>query len=71
MADFKSKCNATLEYRPGICQHLQDDYSFGQEGIIIGIPNYDYLHEMIGDDLRAKFPHHIDIRYFATIISSI
>lgn len=66
--DFKIKSSITSEYVPRICQYLQDNYGFGQEGVIAESPNVTTIHNMIGDDPKSIFPHHIDVHHF-TIVS--
>lgn len=35
MTDFRVKGNPEPEYLLGFCKHLQDNYSLGQEGVLL------------------------------------
>lgn len=49
---------------------MQDDYSLGHDGIVVESLSTITLHNMIGDDPKAIFPHYIGVRHFTTEVET-
>lgn len=56
MADSRVKAILHPRFQLGICTHLKDDIVLEQESIIYESPTVTILHNMIGEDPKAKFP---------------
>lgn len=66
MVDFKGKGNPAPQYGREF-QHLQDEDGLEKEGVDAESPIATDLQDMIGDDPKAIFSHHIDLVWQAKL----